>query len=154
MDILFHPKSLDSDLDYFVDQKALSPVLIFLDSLEQIFLNKIKEISRLYNKEALERTAFLDIEILPDFLKGVIALLTDQPLLLLIIGFPFVIETLSVIIQIASKKILKRKLLKSAPLHHHLQASGWSEPKIVMRFWMISLALSGVGVAIALVDRF
>lgn len=85
---------------------------------------------------------------------GVIALLTDQPLLLLIIGFPFVVETLSVLIQIASKKLLKRKIFKSAPLHHHLQASGWSEPKIVMRFWMISLALSGVGVAIALVDRF
>jgi phospho-N-acetylmuramoyl-pentapeptide-transferase len=65
-----------------------------------------------------------------------------------------VVESLSVIIQVASKKLRKgKKIFKSAPLHHHLQAIGWSEPKIVMRFWMISLALSGVGVAIALVDR-
>ncbi len=86
---------------------------------------------------------------------GVLALLTDQPLLLLVIGLPFVIETLSVLIQVASKKLRRgKKIFKSAPLHHHLQAIGWSEPKIVMRFWMISLALSGVGVAIALVDRF
>lgn len=85
---------------------------------------------------------------------GVVALMTNQPLLLLIIGLPFVVESLSVIIQVASKKLRKgKKIFKSAPLHHHLQAIGWSEPKIVMRFWMISLALSGVGVAIALVDR-
>lgn len=86
---------------------------------------------------------------------GVLALLTDQPLLLLVIGFPFVIETLSVLIQVTSKKLRNgKKVFKSAPLHHHLQAIGWSEPKIVMRAWMISLAVSGVGVAIALVDRF
>jgi phospho-N-acetylmuramoyl-pentapeptide-transferase len=85
---------------------------------------------------------------------GVVALMTNQPLLLLIIGLPFVVESLSVIIQVVSKKLRKgKKIFKSAPLHHHLQAIGWSEPKIVMRFWMISLALSGVGVAIALVDR-
>lgn len=85
---------------------------------------------------------------------GVLALLTDQPLLLLIIGLPFAIETMSVLIQVASKKLRNgKKVFKSAPLHHHLQAIGWSEPKIVMRAWMISLALSGVGVAIALVDR-
>lgn len=86
---------------------------------------------------------------------GVVALMTNQPLLLLIIGLPFVIESLSVIIQVLSKRLRNgKKIFKSAPLHHHLQAIGWSEPKIVMRFWMISLALSGVGVAIALVDRF
>lgn len=84
---------------------------------------------------------------------GVMALMTDQPLLLLIIGLPFVIESLSVIIQVASKKIRGKKVFRSAPLHHHLQAIGWSEPKIVMRFWMISLALSGVGIAIALIDH-
>jgi phospho-N-acetylmuramoyl-pentapeptide-transferase len=86
---------------------------------------------------------------------GVLALLTDQPLLLLIIGLPFVIETLSVLIQVASKKLRGGKMVfYSAPLHHHLQAIGWSEPKIVMRTWMISLTLSALGVAIALVDRF
>lgn len=86
---------------------------------------------------------------------GVVALMTNQPLLLLIIGMPFVIESLSVIIQVLSKKLRGgKKVFKSAPLHHHLQAIGWSEPKIVMRVWMISIAFSGVGVAIALVDRF
>lgn len=85
---------------------------------------------------------------------GVIALMTNQPLLLLVIGLPFVVESLSVIIQVASKKLRNgKKIFKSAPLHHHLQAIGWSEPKIVMRFWMISLALSGIGIAIALIDR-
>ena len=85
---------------------------------------------------------------------GVIALMTNQPLLLLVIGLPFVIESLSVIIQVTSKKLRNgKKIFRSAPLHHHLQAIGWSEPKIVMRFWMISLALAGVGVAIAVIDR-
>ncbi len=84
---------------------------------------------------------------------GVIAMLTNQPLLLPIIGLPFVIETLSVIVQIASKKIRKRKVFKSAPIHHHLEASGWTEPQIVLRMWIVSLFSAGVGVILALIDR-
>lgn len=85
---------------------------------------------------------------------GVVALLTNQPLLLPIIGLPFVVETVSVIIQLLSKKLRGRKVFQSAPLHHHLEASGWTEPQIVMRFWIISLFSAGVGVVLALVDRF
>lgn len=85
---------------------------------------------------------------------AVIALITNQPLLLLIIGLPFVVESLSVLVQITSKKLRKgKKIFKSAPIHHHLEASGWTEPQIVMRFWMISFVCAGVGVVLALIDR-
>lgn len=84
---------------------------------------------------------------------GIVAMLTNQPLLLVIIGFPFVIETCSVIIQLTSKKIRKKKVFLSAPLHHHLEASGWTEPQIVFRFWLMSLFAAGVGVILALIDR-
>lgn len=85
---------------------------------------------------------------------GVVALMTNQPLLLILIGLPFVVESLSVLLQIASKKLRNgKKLFKSSPLHHHLQAVGWSEPRIVMRFWMISFVLAGLGAVIALIDR-
>lgn len=84
---------------------------------------------------------------------GVVALMTNQPLLLIIIGLPFVVESLSVILQVASKKLRGgKKIFKSSPIHHHLQAIGWSEPRIVMRFWMISFILAGVGVVLALID--
>jgi len=84
---------------------------------------------------------------------GVVAMLTNQPLLLPIIGLPFVLESLSVIIQVASKKIRKKKVFLSAPVHHHLQAIGWKESQIVFRTWIISLFSAGVGVVLALVDH-
>lgn len=85
---------------------------------------------------------------------AVIALMTNQPLLLPIIGLPFVVESLSVIIQVASKKLRHgKKIFRSSPLHHHLEAIGWSEPRIVMRFWMISFILAGVGTVLALIDK-
>ncbi len=85
---------------------------------------------------------------------GVVAMLTNQPLLLPLIGLPFVIDTGSVLIQVISKKIFKKKFFKSAPLHHHLEASGWTEPQIVLRTWLISLFCAGIGVILALIDRF
>lgn len=84
---------------------------------------------------------------------AVVALMTNQPLLLLVIGLPFVIESLSVIIQITSKKLRGKKVFLSAPIHHHLEAIGWSEPRIVMRFWLISFVLAGLGVVLALIDK-
>lgn len=84
---------------------------------------------------------------------GVVALMTNQPLLLLVIGLPFVLESLSVIIQVASKRLRKKKIFKSTPLHHHFEAIGWSEPLIVMRVWLISFVLAGIGVVLALIDR-
>ena len=85
---------------------------------------------------------------------GIVAMLTNQPLLLVVIGIPFVIESLSVIIQITSKKLRKgKKVFLSSPLHHHLEAIGWGEPKIVMRFWVISFIFATLGVMINLIDH-
>jgi phospho-N-acetylmuramoyl-pentapeptide-transferase len=81
---------------------------------------------------------------------GVVAMLTDSIFLLPIIGGMFVLETSSSLIQILSKKIFHKKIFKSAPLHHHLEASGWQEPKITMRFWIIGGVLAVVGLIIAL----
>jgi len=84
---------------------------------------------------------------------GIIAILTNEALLLPIIGFIFVIETFSVIIQLFSKKVFKRKFFISSPLHHHLEASGWPEPKIVMRLWVVAAISSIIGLIIFLVDK-
>jgi phospho-N-acetylmuramoyl-pentapeptide-transferase len=84
---------------------------------------------------------------------GVIALLTNSALFLPFIGFIFMIETISVIIQIISKKLRHgKKVFKSTPIHHHFQAIGWSEPKIVMRFWMISGVAAAIGLAVFFLD--
>lgn len=84
---------------------------------------------------------------------GIIALLTNNVMLLPLIGFIFVVESLSVIIQILSRKIRKKKVFLSAPIHHHFQAQGWSESKIVMRFWLISAVVAVIGLLIFLADK-
>ncbi len=83
---------------------------------------------------------------------GIVAVLTGYPLLLPIIGFILLIESGSVIIQILSKKIRKRKVFLSAPIHHHFEAKGWSEPKIVMRFWVIAGVTAVIGLIVAIID--
>lgn len=83
---------------------------------------------------------------------GVIAMLTNSALLLPFIGFIFMIESLSVIIQMLSKKLRGKKVFHSSPIHHHFQAIGWSESKIVMRFWVISAVAAAIGLMIFLVD--
>ncbi len=85
---------------------------------------------------------------------GVIAMLTDTALILCVIGFIFVVEAVSTIAQILSKKIRHKKIFLSAPIHHHLEAIGWSEAKIVMRFWVISGVAAASGLAIFLLNRF
>ncbi len=85
---------------------------------------------------------------------GIIAIFTNQPLLLIIIGFPFVIECLSVIIQVSSKKLRGKKVFLSAPIHHHFEAIGWKESQIVFRTWIVSLFSAAVGVVLALIDTF
>ena len=81
---------------------------------------------------------------------GVIAMLVDQVLILPIIGFIFVIEALSVIIQLTSKKLFKRKVFKIAPIHHHFEKCGWQEWTIVMRFWIIGAIFAAFGTIIGL----
>lgn len=83
---------------------------------------------------------------------GIVAMLTNQPLLLPLIGFVFVMEMVTTIMQIASKKLFGKKIFRIAPIHHHFEAVGWPEPKVVMRFWVISWITAGLGVLLALLD--
>jgi len=72
---------------------------------------------------------------------GVIAVLIKKEILLVLLGGVFVIEALSVILQVTSFKLRRKRLLKVSPLHHHLQLSGWNESKIIIRFWIIAIIL-------------
>jgi phospho-N-acetylmuramoyl-pentapeptide-transferase len=83
---------------------------------------------------------------------GIVAMLTNTAFILPVIGFVFVLESLSVIVQIFWRKVFHKKLLRSAPFHHHLEAIGWQEPQIVMRLWVISMMTAGLGVALVLLD--
>jgi phospho-N-acetylmuramoyl-pentapeptide-transferase len=80
---------------------------------------------------------------------GVVAMLTNTLLLLPVIGIVFVVEAGSSLVQIFSKKVFKRKIFISAPIHHHLEASGWPETKVTMRFWVIGAVAAFVGVMLA-----
>ncbi|MCL5774663.1 MAG: phospho-N-acetylmuramoyl-pentapeptide-transferase [Patescibacteria group bacterium] len=81
-------------------------------------------------------------------LLAVVAFLTNTVLLIPIIGFMFLIEALSTLLQLFSKKFLGRKIFLSSPIHNHFQAIGWPETKVTMRFWIISAVMSIVGVII------
>lgn len=85
---------------------------------------------------------------------GVVAMQSNTLLLLPVIGFIFVIEAGSTLIQILSKKILKRKIFTAAPLHHHLEAGGWPKTKVTMRFWVLSQMCAVLGVTIAITGGF
>jgi phospho-N-acetylmuramoyl-pentapeptide-transferase len=73
---------------------------------------------------------------------GTIAVVAKHELLLLLIGGLFVIETLSVMIQVASFKLTGKRVFRMAPLHHHFEAKGWQEPKVIVRFWIIAIVLA------------
>ncbi len=81
---------------------------------------------------------------------GVVAMLTNTLLLLPVIGLVFVLEAGSSLLQIASKKLFKKKIFLSAPIHHHLEASGWPEVKVTMRFWVIGAVCGFLGLLLAL----
>lgn len=82
---------------------------------------------------------------------GVVAMLLDSVFVLPIIGFVFVIETLSCVLQIYSKKFFKRKIFHIAPIHHHFEYLGWPEYKVTMRFWIIGGMSGIVGVILGLI---
>jgi phospho-N-acetylmuramoyl-pentapeptide-transferase len=84
---------------------------------------------------------------------GVIAMLTNTVVVFPIIAGVFVIEAGSSAIQILSKKIRKRKIFLSAPLHHHLEAIGWPEPRVTMRLWVVGQVLGAIGLVLALVGN-
>lgn len=81
---------------------------------------------------------------------GVVAMLTNTLFLLPIIGIVFVVEAGSSLLQITSKRLFHRKIFVSAPVHHHLEATGWPEVKVTMRFWVIGCVAGFVGLLIAL----
>ncbi|HZF09622.1 MAG TPA: phospho-N-acetylmuramoyl-pentapeptide-transferase [Thermoanaerobaculia bacterium] len=70
---------------------------------------------------------------------GSVAVLAKQEILLVVVGGVFVIEALSVIIQVASFKLRGKRVFRMAPLHHHFELSGWAEPKVIVRFWILSI---------------
>lgn len=78
---------------------------------------------------------------------GVVAVIVRQEVVLMIMGGLFVVETLSVIIQVASFKLVGRRVFKMAPIHHHFELKGWPEPRVIVRFWIISFILVIVGLA-------
>jgi phospho-N-acetylmuramoyl-pentapeptide-transferase len=78
---------------------------------------------------------------------GVIAVIVRQELVALVMGGLFVVETASVIIQVASYKLTGKRVFKMAPIHHHFELKGWAEPKVIVRFWIISLLLVLAGLA-------
>ena len=78
---------------------------------------------------------------------GVIAVIARQELVLLIMGGVFVMETVSVILQVASFKLTGRRIFRMAPLHHHFELKGWAEPKVIVRFWIVTVILVLVGLS-------
>jgi phospho-N-acetylmuramoyl-pentapeptide-transferase len=78
---------------------------------------------------------------------GTIGVVTKQEFLLVIVGGIFVIEALSVIIQVASFRLRKRRVFRMAPIHHHFELKGWAEPKIIVRFWIIGIILGLIAIS-------
>ena len=78
---------------------------------------------------------------------GVIAVIARQELVLFIMGGIFVLETVSVILQVASFKLTGKRIFRMAPIHHHFELKGWPEPRVIVRFWIISLILVLIGLA-------
>jgi len=78
---------------------------------------------------------------------GVVAVIVRQEIVLAIMGGVFVVETLSVIIQVVSFKLTGKRVFRMAPLHHHFELKGWAEPKVIVRFWIITFILVLVGLA-------
>jgi phospho-N-acetylmuramoyl-pentapeptide-transferase len=78
---------------------------------------------------------------------GLMAVMVRQELVLVIMGGIFVVETLSVMIQVASFKMTGKRVFRMAPLHHHFELKGWPETKVVVRFWIITIILVLIGLA-------
>ena len=78
---------------------------------------------------------------------GTIAVIVRQEFVLLIMGGVFVMETASVMLQVASFKLTGKRIFRMAPIHHHFELKGWPEPRVIVRFWIISVVLVLVGLA-------
>jgi len=84
---------------------------------------------------------------------GVIAMLTNSVFFLPFIGFVMVVESLSVIVQMLSKKIRHKKIFLSTPIHHHFEGKGWPETKVTMRFWIVSSVVAVIGIILFFIDK-
>ena len=73
---------------------------------------------------------------------GILAILTKNEILLVLVGGIFVLEAMSVILQVGSFKLTGKRIFRMAPIHHHYEKKGWSEPKIIVRFWIISILMA------------
>jgi len=80
-------------------------------------------------------------------LLGTIAVITKHEIVLALVGGLFVLEALSVIVQVASFKLTGKRIFRMAPIHHHFEQLGWTEPQIVIRFWIVSVVLALIGLA-------
>ena len=78
---------------------------------------------------------------------GTLAVLVRQEIVLFVMGGVFVLETVSVILQVASFKLTGKRIFRMAPIHHHFELKGWAEPKVIVRFWIISFVLVLAGLA-------
>jgi phospho-N-acetylmuramoyl-pentapeptide-transferase len=78
---------------------------------------------------------------------GLIAVIVRQELVFTLMAGVFVMETLSVILQVASFKLTGRRIFRMAPIHHHFELKGWPEPRVIVRFWIISVILVLAGLA-------
>ena len=78
---------------------------------------------------------------------GVMAVIVRQEIVLFIMGGVFVMETVSVMLQVGSYKLTGRRIFRMAPIHHHFELKGWPEPKIIVRFWIITVIIVLVGLA-------
>jgi phospho-N-acetylmuramoyl-pentapeptide-transferase len=78
---------------------------------------------------------------------GTLAVIVRQEIVLFVMGGVFVVETVSVMLQVASFKLTGKRIFRMAPIHHHFELKGWPEPKVIVRFWIISFVLVLVGLA-------
>lgn len=78
---------------------------------------------------------------------GTVAVLSKQEIVLALVGGLFVIEALSVIVQVTSFKLTGKRVFRMAPIHHHFELGGWSEPKIVVRFWILAFLFALIGLS-------
>jgi phospho-N-acetylmuramoyl-pentapeptide-transferase len=78
---------------------------------------------------------------------GLVAVIVRHEIVLFIMGGIFVLETVSVILQVASFKLTGRRIFRMAPIHHHFELKGWPEPRVIVRFWIITLVLVLIGLA-------
>jgi phospho-N-acetylmuramoyl-pentapeptide-transferase len=78
---------------------------------------------------------------------GVVAIIVRQEIVALVMGGIFVLETASVILQVTSYKLTGRRIFRMAPIHHHFELKGWAEPKVIVRFWIISFLLVLAGLS-------